>query len=132
MAASRASVIARSVAVLFELRKASATSAITAWSNGGNASVKRVGQRLLARLLRQLRLTQPDQQLDQRAVPLLTEPEQTLVDRAAVVAGAVVHGAEVAECVDQAVSGQRRAGRVHQGEVHADPAGRDEEPVRCH
>ena len=58
------------------LRKASATSAITAWSSGGSASVSAARQRLLVGPLGQLRLAQLDQQVDQRAVALLAEPEQ--------------------------------------------------------
>ena len=90
---------------------------------------ERVGQRLLAGPLRQLRLAQLDQQVDQRLVTLLAEAEERLVDRPAVVPSPVVDRARAAQRLDEPVAGERGAGGVDQGQVVTDPLAGDEEPV---
>ena len=90
---------------------------------------ERIRERVLARPLGQLRRAELDQQVHQCAVALLAEAEQRLVDRAAVVAGAVVHRAAARDRVLQPVAGQRDARGVDQREALADALAGDEEPV---
>ena len=73
---------------------------------------ERIGERALVRALGELRRANLDQQVEQRAVALLAEAEQRLVDRAPVGAGGAVHHAAGAKGLLQPLAGQRDAGPV--------------------
>src|SRR5579863_2295183 len=68
---------------------------------------ERPGQQLLVWLLRQLRLTQLDQQVDQRFIALRAEAEQVLVYRPAVVGRPVIHEPVTADLLPQLLPGER-------------------------
>ena len=85
---------------------------------------------MLVRALGQLRGADLDQQVDQRAVALIAEPEQPLVDRAAVVTRPAVDAPARTDRVLEPVRRQRDTGGVGQREVLAPARVGDEEPVR--
>ncbi len=95
---------------------------------------QRLGERLLAGALGQLRLAQLHQQVHQRRVALFAETEQRLVHRPAVRPGRVVHQPAPVQGLGQPVAGDRRPGGVEQpesavGRVGADLAGIDDPAV---
>ena len=76
-------------------------------------------------------MSQLDEQVHERAVPLLAEAEQGFVDGTPVVPCPVVDRAVLAERVTEPVAAQRGAGRVDQFQAGPDPLLGDEVPVPC-
>jgi hypothetical protein len=91
---------------------------------------ERVGERSLVRALGQLRRADLDQQVDERAVAQLSEPEERLVDRAAVRTRGPMHRSIGAERLLQTVARERDAGTVDERQLFADALACEEEPVR--
>ena len=84
---------------------------------------QRAGQQLLVGLLGKLRLPELDQQVDQRLVAVLTEPEQGLVHRPPVVGGPVVHQPVPVDLLAQLFPGERNPARRAAGAGPRRPAG---------
>ncbi len=90
------------------------------------------GQGLLVRAFGQLRLAQLDQQIEQGLVAMGTESKEQRIDPGAVLGGADVQFAPIAQRVEEPVSGQGTAVAVHQHQIAAHALGGDEEPaLRC-
>lgn len=90
---------------------------------------ERLGKRLLAGPLGQLRLAQLDQQVHQGRIALLAEPEQRLVHRPAVGARRVVHQSPAVRRIGQPVAADRGAGGVQQPQFPAHPLVGHEVPM---
>ena len=82
---------AQRVAFLIETAERLGHGRHQAGAERGQRLGERPGQQLLVGLLRQLRLAQLDQQVDQRLVAVRAEAEQVLVHRSAVVGRPVIH-----------------------------------------
>lgn len=89
---------------------------------------QRSGERTLVGSLRELRLAQLDEQVDEGGIPLLAEAEQRLVDRPAVGLLAGVHVAVAGQRIAQSRVSQHGAVLIHQPQV-ADPTRRGEPPL---
>jgi len=91
---------------------------------------ERRGQAVRVRPLRELRLAELDQEVDERVVPRRAEVEQVLIHSSPVRRRVDEHLTVSADRLGQAVSGERRPARADQPEVLAHPLRGDEEPVR--
>ena len=78
----------------------------------GQRFTERGGQPPLVELARELRLAQLDEEVDERAVAVLAELEERLVDGAPVGGGGREHLAALAEGLGQPLARQRGAGRT--------------------
>ena len=94
----------------------------------GQRLTERGRQPPLVELARELRLAQLDEEVHERAVAVLTQLEQRLIDGAPVGRGGGEDLAAIPDRLGQAFPRQRRAGRALEKERLADALAGDEEP----